>query len=83
MKIVFSEKSKKQLKKLPKSEAKKIIKKIGNLSNSPYLGKKLEGKFWNDYSIRAWPYRILYTISKTEAKVTIIVIQHRQGVYKN
>lgn len=70
----------KQLKKLPHSEKKKVIRKLELLTTDPQAGKSLKGEFEGLYSLRAWPYRIIYEITKT----TIIVysVGHRQGVYK-
>lgn len=72
----------KQLQKLPKKEANKVIRKLELLQESPYSGKKLTGKLSDRYSLKAWPYRILYIIDNKEEKVIIDVIEHRQGVYK-
>ncbi|KKP58104.1 MAG: Addiction module toxin, RelE/StbE [Candidatus Gottesmanbacteria bacterium GW2011_GWA1_34_13] len=82
MKIEFSQKAKKQLTKLPKKESKKIIRKVETLLTNPYLGKKLTGKLKEEYSMRAWPYRILYSINMKRKLISIEIIQHRQGVYK-
>ncbi len=80
MKIELTPTAKKQLKKLPKSEAKKIARKLFTLEISPYSGKKLEGKLKDRYSLRAWPYRIIYVITRNAIQVE--TIEHRQGVYK-
>ena len=80
MKIKFASKAKKQLKRLPKSEAKKVIKKIHLLNNYPFAGKRLKGKLQEEYSLKAWPHRIVYLIRKST--VFIETIEHRQGVYK-
>lgn len=52
------------------------------LAKNPYLGKKLEGELQNFYSLRVWPYRIIYQIIKNELIVFVVQIKHRQGVYK-
>lgn len=80
MNVELTPTAKKQLKKLPKSEVKKIAKKLFALEASPYIGKKLAGKLKDRYSLRAWPYRIIYVI--TPKTIHIEVIEHRQGVYK-
>jgi mRNA-degrading endonuclease RelE of RelBE toxin-antitoxin system len=41
------------------------------------LGGKLKGC----YSLRAWPYRIIYQIIKKSLYVAVIRILHRQGAY--
>jgi len=80
MKIEFTHSAQKQLSKLPKNQAKKIIKKIKLLSLNFGYGKKLKGNLSNKYSLRAWPYRIIYTIIKNT--IYIETIAHRQSVYK-
>jgi len=51
------------------------------LAKNPYLGKKLEGELRDFYSLRVWPYRIIYQIIKNELIVFVVQIKHRQGVY--
>lgn len=81
MKIELTAKAKKQLIKLPKTEAKKVIKKIKLLETFPLAGKKLKGELSDRYSYRAWPYRIIYVISNKKT-IQIDTIEHRQGSYK-
>lgn len=80
MKIEFTKTSFRQLSKLPRSEAKKIDRKIHELEHNPFSAKKLEGKLKDRYVIRAWPYRIIYVIIRNTIQVEII--EHRQGIYK-
>lgn len=70
----------KQIKKLPLSEKKKVIRKLELLVTDPISGKALRGEFEGLYSLQAWPYRIIYEITSTS--VIIYSIGHRQGVYK-
>ena len=51
------------------------------LAQNPDLGKKLEGELRDFYSLRVWPYRIIYQIIKNELIVFVVQIKHRQGVY--
>lgn len=80
MEIELTPTAKKQLKKLPTSEIKKIARKLFSLESTPYAAKKLEGKLKDRYVIRAWPYRIIFVIVGNAIQVEII--EHRQGVYK-
>lgn len=82
MKIELSDAAKKDLKRLPKPEGKKIARKIFQLGQFPFAGKKLSGELDSKYSLRSWPYRIIYKIYKKEEIVYILIIEHRQGVYK-
>jgi len=79
MKIELTKTALKQLAKLPKSEAKKVTRKLHQLENDPFAAKKLEGKLKNRYVIRAWPYRIIFIIVNNT--IQIDTIEHRQGVY--
>lgn len=78
--VYIAPQAQKDFKKLPPVEQKKIKKRLTLLEIDPYAGKKLAGKLSEVYSLRAWPYRILYIIQDKEAWVTHIA--HRQGVYK-
>lgn len=70
----------KQIKKLPLSEKKKVIRKLELLATDPLSGKALKGEFEGLYSMNAWPYRIIYEITSTS--VIIYSVRYRQGVYK-
>lgn len=82
MNIGLSKKAEKEFHQLPKSEAKKVGRKLKLLGESPFMGKKLHGELASQYSLRAWPYRIVYEISDSKEQVTVVTIEHRQGVYK-
>lgn len=82
MDVVLAKDAQKQYKRLPKTEQQKIKKKIVVLSENPSSGKKLEGKLAGRQVIRAWPYRIIYSVNKDKNRVEISDILHRQGAYK-
>lgn len=82
MKVKVTEEAQKQFAHLPKSQQIKIKRKLQYLENAPILGKKLEGELANYYSLRAWPYRIIYRIDVIAKEITIRSILHRQGAYK-
>lgn len=79
MNLEYKPEAVKQLKKLPLSEKKKIIKKLELLSQNPYAGKLLKGELGGLRSLRAWPYRIVYETSGES--LVIFSIAHRQSVY--
>lgn len=79
---VFIERSaQKELKKIPPKEQRRIAEAIEYLAEEPFAGKKLQGTYKNRYSLRIWPYRIIYTVVKSKITVFILAIGHRQGVY--
>ncbi len=82
MRIILSKDAQRQYNRLPKSEQRKIFKKLLGLENNPYSGKKLTGEFEGLWTIRAWPYRILYEVNIKNKRVEIHKIAHRQAAYK-
>jgi len=82
MNIEFTHISQKQFQKLPPNQTKKIAKKIKSLRQNSLLGKKLQGRLKNQYSLRAWPYRIIYQIDQNQKIIKILLINHRQSAYR-
>lgn len=80
--LSLSKNAEKEFAKLVKPEKKKLTKKLRLLKNNPFVGKPLTGELKNYFSLKAWPYRIIYEFDKNANKVKIHKIQHRQGVYK-
>jgi len=82
MQITITAEAQKQYKRFPKSAQAKIKKKLNVLKDNPLLGKKLEGELTKYRSLRAWPYRIIYSIDETKEEIIVKTIIHRQGAYK-
>ncbi len=82
MLVVLSKDALRQYKRLPKTEQAKIRKKLHSLEQDSHSGKKLTGELRGIYSLKVWPYRILYDINETERRVEVHKIAHRQGAYK-
>lgn len=80
--IVLKKAAQKSLKKIDNRYKKRIMQMIFALADSPYLGKQLEGNLRDFYSVRVWPYRIVYKIYQQDLAILIVEINHRQGVYK-
>lgn len=80
--LLVTRKAEKALDNLPEDYRFKIIKAIRDIKSNPFSGKKLSGKKKGQYSIRVWPYRIIYRIEKAKLIIFVIDIDHRQGVYK-
>lgn len=81
MKLEYSSVADKQLRKLPKTEQKKILRKLLLLALEPLIGKLLKGEFEGLRSLRAWPYRIVYEVRGEEKVLIILSIVHRQSAY--
>jgi len=72
----------KQLNRIPSPYNERIKITLSTIANNPWIGKKLKGKYDGSYTVRVWPYRIIYDIYKHELLVTVIKIKHRgQGAY--
>lgn len=82
-KILYKKSVEKDLRKLPKSVLKPIVKKIQSLSNNPQPNGsvKLRGAT-NLYRIRHTDYRIIYSFNGDELVIFVIKIAHRKEVYK-
>ncbi|MBI5412910.1 type II toxin-antitoxin system RelE/ParE family toxin [Candidatus Peregrinibacteria bacterium] len=80
-KIFYSDQALKNLKKIEKKWQIKIMQAIEGLKQNPFEGKKLQGKLIGLFSLRVWPYRIIYILEKQKAMAIILDIGHRQGVY--
>lgn len=83
MEIEYSNTARKQLRKLPRNQKIKVLKKIEKLKNDPYAGKKLKGEFKGLRSLKIWPYRIIYRYLPQDKLLFINVVQHRQTAYKH
>lgn len=72
----------KKIKKFPHKDLVRIRTTIAALGSDPFMGKKLEGRYKEFYSIRVWPYRIIYSIIKQKLIIEVIEIEHRGRAYK-
>ena len=80
--VKLSPKAVKELQALALKDQKRVVKSLVGLSADPFVGKKLKGKFRPYYSLRIWPYRIIYAVQKKELLVIVIRIGPRKDVYK-
>ena len=71
----------KQLEKIPNVLKKKIYSILTAVVADPFQGKKMKGRYKGYYRVRAWPYRIIYSVHMRESLVIVIRIAHRQSSY--
>lgn len=73
---------KKQLKRLDKKQAKRILIQIYLLADNPFPHgvEQLTGK--KAFRIRVGDYRIIYEVQNTQLLVWVIRVGHRREVYK-
>ncbi len=82
-KLLFTKKAERALDNLPETFRVKIVHVFREMESNPFFGKKLSGTKKGQYSVRIWPYRIIYSIEKKQLIIIAIDIGHRQGIYKN
>ena len=80
--IILSKRSAKNLKKLSGKDREKILRALFALKEDPFLGKPLIGELKGLYSLRVWPYRIVYEIIKNKLLIHVLHVGHRKDVYK-
>ena len=80
--ILYSETSRKQIRKLH-PQIKPVVKSsIEKLQESPFSGKFLEKELSGYRSIRMKRFRIIYKIDENEHKVEIHYFGHRKDIYE-
>lgn len=81
-KVEIKKSAVKEIKQLPKKDLKKVLAKIGSLSENPRPVdcKKLSAQ--EKYHIRCGDYRILYLIKEEALIVYVVKVGHRKDVYR-
>jgi mRNA interferase RelE/StbE len=80
--IEIEPRARKEIRRLPIKDQDRVFAVFEELSKSPFSGKKLGGVHDGVYSLRVWPYRILYTIDRQVVLVTIVRVAHRKDAYR-
>jgi len=80
--IIWSPKSKDDLKSLNSEIALRIIKKVSELELSPYhfLEKMTDVNCWK---MRVGDYRVLIDIDESKKRIEILKAGHRKNIYKH
>jgi mRNA interferase RelE/StbE len=83
-KAIWHEETLKDLKKLNRTTAKKIVAKVKNyLIKDPIkLGTPLKGALKGLHRYRVGKYRVIYVIDQAEKKIIILNVNHRRKIYK-
>ncbi|MFA4831462.1 MAG: type II toxin-antitoxin system RelE/ParE family toxin [Patescibacteria group bacterium] len=79
--VVLPKKAQKDLARIDSRYRIRVALALKLLGQDPFQGKKLTGEHAGEYSVRVWPYRIIYKIYKHELLVIVVKIGHRQEVY--
>ena len=83
--IRFARSAASQLEKIARIDSKLYLRLnacIDSLKINPYQGKRLNGRFMGDFSLRVGDYRIIYKIERWCLVVIIIDLGHRREVYR-
>lgn len=83
MKVILMPLAAKKYKRIGTKDRPKIDRKIDLLATNPFIGKALQGEYKGEYSLRAWPLRIIYTFDADRKLIQILDIDYRGRVYKN
>ena len=81
-KLLYSETSRKQIKKLHPRLKHVIKSKIEQIREDPYKGKFLERELSGCLSFRTNRYRIIYKISEDKRTIQIYYVGHRKDIYE-
>ena len=80
--VEISKNVSKEIKKLKAKDQSRVLETLRAIAQDPFSGKKLSGRYSDLYSVRVWPYRIIYTLIKKALVVIVVDFGHRQGVYR-
>lgn len=81
--ILFDQDVEKDLSKIPKADARRVMLRITKLSSNPRPSQslKLEGSNIT-YRLRVGDYRAIYQIDDPTKTITIFHVRHRKDVYR-
>jgi mRNA interferase RelE/StbE len=84
--VKFKESAKKELSKLDKPIAKKLVQFLQNLGSCEdprQKGKQLKGKLKEFWRYRVGDYRIIAKITDQEITILVLKVAHRKDVYED
>ncbi len=82
-KIEWRKSTKKDLRKIPPQQVKKIISSVETLGSDPFPpgNTKLTGSEFT-YRIRVGDYRVVYEVRELEILIEVVRVRHRKDVYR-
>jgi len=80
--ILIKPSASKELESIPRTDLRRIVKGIQNLSEIPRPSgsEKLSGEV--RYRVRQGPYRIVYSVDDKTHKAVVVKVGHRREVYR-
>ncbi|MCK9483871.1 MAG: type II toxin-antitoxin system RelE/ParE family toxin [Candidatus Marinimicrobia bacterium] len=82
-KIQWDSRALKELRKLPRENAVRILKAVSSLGDDPLSGMPLKGAFQNFRKLRVGDFRVIYSFLKDVAIIQILRVAHRREVYRS
>ena len=77
--VLLAPRAAKSLRRLERSEGRRIQKTLAELAQNPESGEQLKPlRFWR---IRAGDYRAVYEIDRSSHRVIVLFVGHRMNVY--
>lgn len=80
--VFLSKRARKEYETLHEKDQGRVLAAMQNLRVDPFAGKKLDGEHDGYWSVRVWPYRVIYTIEKKIITVTVVAIGDRKDIYR-
>ncbi len=80
--LIVERQARKNLLKLPPKIHTRIVNAFRVIKENPLIGEKLHGALKGYYKLRLGDYRIVYSLDTKKSLVTVVKIEHRQGVYR-
>lgn len=72
----------KNLKKTNHKFREKISLTLLKIQENPFIGKSLKGWHEKLFTVRVWPFRIVYQLDQKSRVINVISIKHRKDVYR-
>ncbi|OGJ59260.1 hypothetical protein A2881_00385 [Candidatus Peribacteria bacterium RIFCSPHIGHO2_01_FULL_55_13] len=80
--VILLPKAERQLARLPNKDYQRVARSLHVLKEDPFLGTPMSGNGKGYFSLRVWPYRVIYTIEHQRVRINVVSIGHRKDVYK-
>ena len=81
-KIVLAPSAQKEFDKLSPEVRRKVRSVVEDLKASPFIGKKPKAEYAGNWTVRVWPYRVMYKIFQDSRVVYVVRIRHRKDAYR-
>jgi mRNA interferase RelE/StbE len=80
--LLYSDTSRQQIRRLHPQIKPHVKNNLEQISENPYLGKRLERDLSGYLSFRSQRYRIIYKIREEEKVVEVYYVGHRKDIYE-